>query len=118
MKLNHLNLTVPNPGETAEFLIKYFGLKARGKLNSRLNILSDDNGMVFTLMSPEFTGGRDVRYPGAFHIGFVQESEEQVNEINARLKADGFDVPAPSKQHGSWTFYFTMPGGVMVEVQA
>jgi lactoylglutathione lyase len=51
-------------------------------------------------------------------IGFIQESEEQVNEINRCLKADGFDVPTPSRQHGSWTFYFDAPGGFTIEVMA
>ncbi len=27
-----------------------------------------------------------------------------------------YDVPAPSRMHGSWTFYFDAPGGFMVEV--
>ena len=34
------------------------------------------------------------------------------------LKADGFDVPPPSRQHGSWTFYFDAPGGFTIEVMA
>ncbi len=51
-------------------------------------------------------------------IGFIQDSEEQVNEINRQLKADGFHVPPPSRQHGSWTFYFDAPGGFTIEVMA
>jgi lactoylglutathione lyase len=58
----------------------------------------------------------EVRYPATFHIGFAQQSEEQVNEINRRLKGDGLDVPPPSKQHGAWTFYFQAPGGFTIEV--
>jgi lactoylglutathione lyase len=114
MKVNHLNLTVADPVETQQFLIKYFGLKPRGKGNRVIAILSDDNGMVLSLM------GRDseVKYPATFHVGFIQESEEQVNEINRRLKADGFEVPPPSRQHGSWTFYFDAPGGFTIEVMA
>jgi hypothetical protein len=55
-------------------------------------------------------------YPTTFHVGFIQESEERVNEINAQLKADGYEVPPPSRQHGSWTFYFMSPGGFTIEV--
>jgi lactoylglutathione lyase len=51
-----------------------------------------------------------VSYPDTFHIGFVQASAAKVDEINTRLKADGYDVLEPSRQHGSWTFYFTAPG--------
>lgn len=57
-----------------------------------------------------------MRYPSSFHIGFIQPNRDRVNEINARLAADGHQVPAPSIQHGSWTFYFTAPGGFTIEV--
>jgi lactoylglutathione lyase len=114
MKVNHLNLTVADPVETQQFLVKYFGLKPRGKGNQTIALLSDDNGMVLSLMGRE----SEVKYPATFHVGFIQESEEQVNEINRRLKADGFDVPPPSRQHGSWTFYFHAPGGFTIEVMA
>ena len=60
--------------------------------------------------------GERVRYPSSFHIGFIQPTRERVNEINARLAADGYQVPPPSIQHGSWTFYFTAPGGFTIEV--
>ena len=114
MKLNHLNLTVTNPLETQKFLQKYFDLQPMGKGNNKMAFLSDDNGMVVGLFHP----GQDaeVKYPGSFHIGFIQETDEKVNEINRRLKEDGFDVPAPSRQHGSWTFYFLAPGGFTIEV--
>jgi len=59
-----------------------------------------------------------VSYPGYFHIGFTQESEEKVNEIHRQLTADGFEAPAPDRFHGSWTFYLAAPGGFTVEVLA
>jgi lactoylglutathione lyase len=118
MKVNHLNLTVTDPVETQQFLVKHFGLKQRGKGNQNMALLSDDNGMVLTLMNMKIGRESEVKYPATFHIGFIQDSEEQVNEINRRLKADAFDVPPPSRQHGSWTFYFDAPGGFTIEVMA
>jgi lactoylglutathione lyase len=116
MKLNHLNLTVTNPVETQEFLAGYFGLKPMGKANDYIAMLTDDNGMVLTLTNVKLGQESEVKYPVTFHIGFGQESEARVNEINHRLKVDGFDVPPPSKQHGAWTFYFVAPGGFTIEV--
>jgi lactoylglutathione lyase len=116
MKLNHLNLTVTNPTETQEFLIRYFGLRPMGKANKNMAFLSDDNGMVLSLMSMKLGKESEVKYPATFHVGFIQESEQEVDEINRSLKADGFDVPPPSRQHGSWTFYFDAPGGFTIEV--
>lgn len=116
MKLNHLNLTVIDPVETQEFLTKYFGLKPMGKGNPHMAFLSDDNGMVLSLTNMKIGHETEVRYPNTFHIGFIQESEQEVNELNQWLKADGFAVPPPSRQHGSWTFYFLAPGGFTIEV--
>jgi catechol 2,3-dioxygenase-like lactoylglutathione lyase family enzyme len=115
MKLNHLNLSVTDVPKAHAFLQTYFGLRG-GSVNTNIGFLQDDNGLVLSLMSPKVGGETDVRYPATFHIGFIQESEERVNEINRQLRADGLEVPDPSRQHGSWTFYFTAPGGFTVEV--
>ena len=117
MQLNHLNLTVTDVPATCQFLEKYFGLRRMGG-NNNIALLSDDHGMVLTLTSMKVGRETEVKYPATFHIGFGQESEEGVNEINRRLKDDGFDVPPPSRQHGSWTFYFRAPGGFTIEVLA
>lgn len=115
MKLNHLNLTVTDVEETHAFLQKYFGMQSLG-LNKNMGFLTDENGMVLSLTSMKVSRETEVTYPGSFHIGFGQESEERVNEINRRLREDGFDVAEPSKMHGSWTFYFRAPGGFTIEV--
>jgi lactoylglutathione lyase len=115
MKLNHLNLTVTDVPATHKFLEKYFGLRDMGG-NNNIAFLSDDNGLVLSLTSMKLGKETEVKYPATFHIGFIQENEERVNEINERLRADGFDVPPPSRQHGSWTFYFQAPGGFTIEV--
>ena len=81
--------------------------------NDSIAVLFDDNGLVLTLMK---FGQAEVKYPGNFHIGFMQESEEQVNAINQRLKDDGFDVKPPRRFHGAWTFYFVAPGEFTIEV--
>lgn len=110
MKLNHLNLTVTDVKASADFLVKYFGLKIGSTRGNAFAALFDDGGLVLTLMK-----GNQVSYPKTFHIGFIQGSEAQVNEINQRMKADGFDVEPPQRSHG-WTFYVQAPGGFTVEV--
>lgn len=112
MILNHINLTVIDVPGTVRFLEKYFGLRSQGG-DDKFTVLFDDNGLVLTLMK----GGQGIRYPGTFHIGFVQESEEKVTEINRRMKEDGLDVQPPA-QHHAWTFYVQAPGGFSVEVLA
>ena len=117
MKLNHLNLTVTDVQQTYRFLETYFGMLGQGG-NNNIAFLTDENGMILTLTSMKLGKESEVSYPATFHIGFAQASAEAVNEINKRLKDDGYDVPAPSRQHGSWTFYFRAPGGFTIEVLA
>jgi lactoylglutathione lyase len=112
MKLNHVNLTVTDVPQTRRLFETYFGLTRSRELgNENFDVMFDDDGSAITLMKSD-----EVSYPKTFHVGFIQESEEQVNEINQRLKDDGFDVKPPKRFHGSWTFYFRAPGGFMIEV--
>ena len=109
MKMNHLNLTVTDVTAAAQFLETYFGLRNQGG-NKGFTVLFDDNGLVLSLMK-----AGHVTYPGTFHIGFIQESEQRVNEVYQQLKDDGFEVEPPQRHHG-WTFYVQAPGGFTVEV--
>ncbi len=115
MPLNHINLTVPDVRQTREFFETYFGFHCvaeRGR--DALAVLVDDTGFIFTLSN--FDKATEVEYPGAFHIGFMQDSREQVDEMFARLKFAGLDMEPPREFHGAWTFYFRAPGGFLVEV--
>lgn len=113
MKLNHLNLTVPDVQQTQEFFETYFGFRCVFKRDA-LVVLVDESGFAFTLN--HFDKQTEIEYPAAFHIGFFQESRERVDEIYRNLKSNGIDVKPPKDFHGAWTFYFHAPGGLLVEV--
>jgi len=113
MALNHLNLTVPDVARSREFFETYFGFRCvMGR--DALAVLVDEAGFILTLNN--FDKATEVEYPGAFHIGFIQESPKRVDEMYERLKADGFGAKPPHEFHGAWTFYFRAPGGFLVEV--
>jgi len=116
MKLNHLHLTVDDVPATGRFLERYFGLRPLGEGHKNFDMLLDDDGFVLTLIGV----GRSntVSYPKTFHIGFVRPSDADVDEINERLKADGFDVEAPSQQRGAWAFSFQAPGDFKIVVRS
>lgn len=114
MKLNHLNLAVSDVRAAQSFLEKYFGLRAAAPAGESFALLLDDAGLVLTLMKAG--QGSEAKYPASFHIGFMQESEAEVNQINQKLRDDGFEVKPPRRFHGSWTFYFSAPGGFLIEV--
>ncbi len=77
--------------------------------------LTDEQGMVLSLMK----AGRSTTaaYPETFHIGFFVESETLVDEINQRLRADGYEVALPERHH-AYGFYVKAPGGFTVELGA
>lgn len=111
MKLNHINLTVSDVQQMAGLLEKYFGLRRTKMDNQNMAFMHDDNDSFISMFK-----GDNVDYPEMFHIGFTQETVEQVNDIHARLLADGLAPETPKEEHGRWTFYFRV-GGVMIEVQ-
>jgi lactoylglutathione lyase len=118
MKLNHINLTVTDVQEASEFLVKYFGMRSMGG-NKGMGFLTDEeDGCGFVLTLTKTGEGTQGKYPGTFHIGFFIENEERVDELNRRLKKDGFDVPAPENTGHSYGFYVKAPGGFTVEVGA
>ena len=116
MKLNHVNLTVTDMAAAAQFLETYFGLRTLASSPTTM-VLLDDSDLIFTLMKAE-----QVSYPSSFHVGFVQESKEQVDAIYQRLIEGGFEPKPPQRSHGmpggkhAWTFYVHAPGGYLVEV--
>lgn len=112
MILNHINLTVNDVPAAADFLVKYFELTSHGG-NKGMMALTDDNGLVLTLMKSKADG----EYPGSFHIGFGQPDRAAVDEIHQRLKADGFKADPPMEAHG-YVFYVDAPGGFSIEVGA
>ena len=118
MKLNHINLTVTDVQEASAFLVKYFEMRNMGG-NAGMGFLTDDEdewGFVLTLMK---SGRRtETKYPGNFHIGFFVDSTAKVDNIYRRLKADGFDVPAPEKNNHAYGFYIEAPGGFTIELGA
>jgi lactoylglutathione lyase len=118
MRLNHLDLTVPDVAQSRAFFETYLGLRcivsvSRG--DDDFAVLTDEARFALTLNNLD--KARPVEYPGGFHIGFMQDSPECVDEIHQRLMSDGFDVESPRLDHGAWTFFFRAPGGFVIEVR-
>lgn len=117
MKLNHLNLSVPDVSQSRAFFETYFGFRCvaeRGR--NTIAVLVGEDGFVLTLSNFEHT--TTVEYPSGFHVGFILESRERVNAMYDTLKEAGFEAEPPRVFHGSWTFYLQSPGGVLVEVMS
>ena len=115
MRMNHINLPVSNLSASRAFLETYFGLRYVGGSDSEtIVVLMDESDSIVTLSN--FNHADAVTYPGAFHIGFLQPSNAEVDAVNKRLIADGHVAGEPKELHGSYTFYIKAPGGFTIEV--
>ena len=118
MKISHLNIPVPDPTATRHFFETFFGLHCLEAKANALCVLTDEEGsFVFTLSNFRKNAPTPV-YPQDFHLGFVRNSVQQVNDTYERLKSAGLEVEPPKKAHGAWAFYVTAPGDVSVEVSS
>jgi lactoylglutathione lyase len=116
MKLNHINLAVDDVPAARQFLERHFDLRRQGEGHKNFEMLLDDDGLVLTLMGVGHSN--TVSYPKTFHIGFILPSDAHVDEINERLKQDGFGVEAPGLRHGAWAFSVQAPGGFTIAVRS
>jgi len=115
MTLNHLSLAVPDVAEATAFFETYFGFTCTAvRGDNMLNVLEGENNfiLVLSLLKKE-----DAGYPADFHIGFMQQHEDQVTDIYNALINGGIHIERPPKKiRDSIGFYFIAPGGFMVEV--
>ena len=99
MKIEHIAMYVRELEKTKDFFIKYFGaVSNEGYHNKntdfRSYFLSFDDGARLEIMNrpsmedPEKTPART----GLIHLAFSVGSKEKVDELTARLKADGSEV--------------------------
>ena len=114
MKLNHVNLPVADVSATRDFFEKHFGFQCIAEPTDANVVLTDNAGLVLTISN--FDRADEVIYPKWFHVGFMQDSDDKVDDIYERLKKAGMQPGKPDYMHGARTFYFTAPGGFTVEV--
>lgn len=121
MRLNHLDLHVPDVAAARDFFVNIFGLRlteTRGR--DGLAILHDDSGLELVLSRPvEKFGGADQVAAGVmtYHVGFIVPSRGDVDATYERLLAGGYEAwHEPRELRGGWGFYAVGPGQILVEV--
>ncbi|MEH7500600.1 VOC family protein [Neobacillus drentensis] len=119
MRLNHLNLCVDDLSEARHFFETFFDFQFLEQKGKALVVMSDENGFILVLSDPKaFKGKRDIRYPEAFHIGFLVETSSEVDQAYDRLIAGGIEIDKePYTMRGnSYGFYFTAFNDLLIEV--
>lgn len=99
MKLNHVNLPVPDVSATRDFFEQQFGLHCIAEPTDANVVLTDGAGLVLTISN--FDHANEITYPKWFHVGFMQDSDDKVDDIYDRLKMAGMQ---PSKPASSGDF--------------
>jgi catechol 2,3-dioxygenase-like lactoylglutathione lyase family enzyme len=121
MRMNHIDLHVPDVAATSYFLVRHFGLRLRDMRGENgLAILEDDAGVEIVVSRPiEKFGGADQAQLGrvTYHIGFIQAEKADVDRIYEELKWSGAElVGEPRAMRGGGLFYCYAPGRVLIEV--
>ena len=115
MKINHMNMTVPDVEATATFFEKHFAFTIRKQTGGVIAILEDEDGFVLVLSNFPKTATFD--YPADFHIGFYRDTKEDVITVFNRLKAVAVELPPEPKEiRDRFGFYFRAPGGLLIEI--
>lgn len=114
IKLNHLNLVVRDVKSATDFFETYFNFKCiLLKGEHIISILKGQDDFTLVLMP---TVENDLNYPKAFHIGFMFDTQEEVNALYEKLKAGEVQVgESPKKIRNSYGFYFSFDT-LMIEV--
>jgi len=116
MKLNHIDLQVPDVQETAQFFERHFAFKLLTAPTAKnIAVLHDEEGFSLVLQKSK---RQDEVYPEGFHIGFVLDDVEQVYSMFNRLKGEGVQVGEVLVNNRGTMFYFKIPGDVLVEISA
>ena len=113
MKLNHIDLQVPDVQATARFFETYFAFELRSSRTSpAIAILAGDGGFVLVLQRRR----SGEAFPEGFHVGFHVDSAEEVHAFHARLQAGGFESSAVERNNRGVMLYCRAPGDLTIEV--
>jgi catechol-2,3-dioxygenase len=117
--LNHTNLTTYDVPALKEFFSSVFGFQTLNERGGKFAVLRNEDGFLLTLMHDKNMTPQQ-GYPGLFHVGFLQPTQQAVDAMHDALAALNYQAPRPEKlQRGgppTYGFYCDAPGGVLVEV--
>ena len=99
MKIEHIAMYVSDLEAARDFFINYLGASSNSGYHNKTTdfrsyFLSFDDGARLEIMTrPKMADSQnDIARTGYIHIAFSLGSKEKVDELTARLKADGYEV--------------------------
>ncbi len=107
MKLEHVAMYVNDLERAREFFMKYFDATSNDGYHNpakkfRSYFLSFDDGSRLEIMNKAEMddAAKTLNRTGFIHIAFSVGGKEKVDELTARLKADGFEVISGPRRTG------------------
>ena len=96
--LNHTNLTSYNVPALKEFFCRVFDFQLLDERGDKLAVLRNSDGFLLTLMYDKRMTPEQ-GYPGMFHVGFLQPTQQAVDVMHETLSALDYVAPKPAKLH-------------------
>jgi catechol-2,3-dioxygenase len=119
MQLNHLNLCVDDLTEARTFFQTCFDFQLLEQKKDAVAIMADGHGFTLVLSNPRAFGNEILPYPEGFHIGFLLDTNDQVDQAYRRLAAAKIPLTQePRKIRESYGFYFTALNNLLFEVSS
>ena len=107
MKIEHIAMYVNNLEATRDFFVNYFGGKSNDGYHNpntdfRSYFITFDDGARLEIMKKPVMDDLDkpLNRTGFIHVAFSVGSKEAVDELTARLKADGYEVVSGPRTTG------------------
>jgi lactoylglutathione lyase len=107
MKIEHVAMYVNDLEAAKEFFVRYLDGKANGGYHNKTTdfrsyfISFDDGARLEIMRKPQMVDSKkDLNRTGFVHVAFSVGSKEKVDELTARLKADGFPVVSGPRTTG------------------
>jgi lactoylglutathione lyase len=125
MRIEHLAMYVSDLEAAKEFFIKYFDARPNDGYENkstgfRSYFLTFEDGARLELMQkPQIEDtGKTLNRTGYIHIAFSTGSREKVDELTARLKADGYEVLSGPRTTGDGYYESCVAGieGNQIEI--
>lgn len=119
MQLNHLNLCVNDLTEARTFFQNCFDFQFVEQKGDAIAVMTDGHGFTLVLSNPHAFKRELQPYPEDFHVGFLLETSDQVDQAYHRLvEAKVQLTQEPKKIRGSYGFYFTALNNILFEVSS
>lgn len=113
MRLNHIDLQVPDVQQAAAFFARWFAFRLESNPHSPAIAILRGEGN-FSLVLQRRADGE--RYPATFHVGFLLETQAEVQAFHARARAAGLAIGELQRTGRGTLSYLRGPGEILIEV--